>query len=402
MVWGYLYRRSSDSRRQHPSADQQRNLSGKPLEMNHCLPEIVPEKTRSARESAIAFLPDHADFEISPFGSGHINDTFLITSGALKRPVVLQRINHHIFPDVEALMRNIRLVTAHLEDKKEVYGYRILKFITTTSGKLLTGDPEQGYWRAMELVENSFTHNRLINQTQAFEAGKALGAFHAMFNDFDANRLTPTLPHFHHVGKRLAAFHTILEKADETRLRKSLDLISYTQEFAEKVQAIDRLTDSNQLPVRVVHNDPKVNNILFDASGKACCMIDLDTVMPGCILHDFGDAIRTSASLAEEDETDLSRCGIDIGLFESYLKGYLEKARTILTEKEISLIPASTQILTFTIGLRFLTDYLAGDAYYKINYPDHNLLRAKAQYAQAAAITVKLPEMQRIVLTLST
>lgn len=363
---------------------------------------MISDKMRNANLAATVFLTNHTGFQITPFGSGHINDTFVVTSHKTISPFILQRLNHTTFPDVEGVMENIRLVTTHLESKKEIYGYRVLKFLTTNRGKLLTGDAETGYWRAMELVENSVTYNRLTNPAQAFEAGKALGAFHAMFSDFDANLLTPVLPHFHHTGRRLDAFHTVLEKAEEIRRSKSQHLIDYTLELAEKMQIIDQLTDKAQLPVRVVHNDPKVNNILFDTNSKAICMIDLDTVMPGCILHDFGDAIRTSASLAEEDEADTSSCGIDIVLFESYLNGYLNKARPILTGKELNLLPLSPLILTFTIGLRFLTDYLAGDPYYKTSYPDHNLVRAKAQYAQVEDMLRKLPEMEQISCKLNT
>lgn len=359
--------------------------------------EIQTSPAEKVWQAAIEFTNGCKPQNIIPFGSGHINDTYLVTPVSAGEPFILQRINISIFPDVKTLMNNISLATRHLHLKSEEWGYLAVRFLTTPSGKHYTGDDKKGYWRAMSYISNSATFNRLTGEEQAFEAGKALGAFHAMFNDFNAATLTPTLPDFHHLGQRLTAFHTALKDAPAQRIAKAEKLIGWTRENATTLLAIDRLTDNQLIPLRVVHNDPKVNNILFDRQGKALCMIDLDTVMPGYLLHDFGDAIRTSASLAEEDEPDAGKCGINLSLFESYLRGYLDAARPIITPEEADMLALSSLILTFTIGLRFLTDYLAGDVYYKTAYPGHNLVRAKAQFAQATDIRNKLPKMEQIV-----
>lgn len=346
---------------------------------------------------ATRFMPFEQPCEITPFGSGHINDTYLVVPEGSGDPFILQRINHTVFPDVGALMQNIGLATNHLEKRSAAWGYQPVSFITTDGGSLFTGDATTGFWRAMRLIGHSVTHDRIATTRLAREAGMALGAFHAMFNDFDADTLAPTLPHFHHLGRRLTTFREILKTAQPDRLHAAETLIAWSHTHGAGLLTIDHHLETGLLPLRVVHNDPKANNILFSQSGKALCLIDLDTVMPGTLLHDFGDAIRTSASMTDEDQPDTSRCGIDLNLFEAYLQGYLQSARPILTTHETELLAEAPLVLTFTIGLRFLTDYLAGDVYYKTAYTGHNLVRAKAQFAQANDMLFKLNQMKLIV-----
>lgn len=361
--------------------------------------EAITTTSDAILQMAARFMPREQPCKITPFGSGHINDTYLVVPENAGEPFIVQRINHTVFPDVGALMHNIGLATGHLSKKSAEWGYQPVSFIKSADGRLFTGDVDTGFWRAMRLIGHSVTHDRITTVQLAREAGMALGAFHTMFNDFDAESLTPTLPHFHHVGRRLATFHETLKTADPLRIDAAKTLIAWTLTHGTDLQVIDHMLETGQIPLRVVHNDPKANNILFSQSGKALCLIDLDTVMAGSLLHDFGDAIRTSASMSDEDQPDTSQCGIDLNLFEAYLGGYLQSARPIVTTNEINLLAEAPLVLTFTIGLRFLTDYLAGDVYYKTAYMGHNLVRAKAQYAQADDILKKLGQIKNIVKT---
>lgn len=345
---------------------------------------------------AVRFAGGQKITSIEPFGSGHINDTFLVTA-VNRQPFILQRINHHVFPCVEALMANFEAVSQHLLHRSPAMGYHSVQLIKTPEGATFTGDEAQGYWRAMHLIEGSVTYNKVADPVLVGEAGRALGAFHVMFDGFPIEMLYPTIPFFHHAGRRLTQFTAAVKQASAGRMKNAGDLIELTHENTPTLLGIDRLTDTGAVPLRVVHNDPKLNNILFDENRKALCLIDLDTVMPGCLLHDFGDAIRTTASMANEDEPDDSLCGINLALFDTYTRGYAETTRSMLTNKEIEHLALSAFVMTFTIGLRFLTDYLSADVYYKTAYPGHNLVRARSQYAQAADILRKLPEMKQIV-----
>lgn len=364
--------------------------------MNSPNPAISPPTLNPVRFFAQIFAKESEILHIKPFGSGHINDTFVASLSNGSR-FILQRINHQVFTKVDQLMANIVLASKHLSAHSKNLGYLSVEFIPTPENTFYVGNSEQGYWRAMHFIQNSITFDKAHDPNLAFEAGKALGAFHAMFAHFDASQLHHTLPHFHHLGRRVNSFELALEKAETKRVKSASKLIDFARSHQEQLQCIDHLTDHNLVPLRVVHNDPKLNNVLFNQTGKALGLIDLDTVMPGCLLHDFGDAIRTSASLADEDEPNENLCGINLQLFEAYSRGYGETARQMLTSVEKTNLPVSSIVMTFTIGLRFLTDYLNGDVYYKTHYPTHNLVRAQAQFAQAADMLNKLSVMQAII-----
>jgi thiamine kinase-like enzyme len=338
----------------------------------------------------------------SRIGSGHINDTYLITTGNSHVSYVLQRINSSIFKDIPGLMRNIGIVTRHLEQKilsgdPHASSFSILRLIPSTDGELYFRDPEGESWRLYNFIEGSKSYDIVESPALAMEGGRAFGLFQYLTSDIPAGELTETIPHFHDLGKRLGTFRdTVLKdpvkRADE--VRKEIDFI---EKRASEMMLIPELGREGKIPLRVTHNDTKFNNILFSHKNRATCIVDLDTVMPGYILYDFGDAIRTGANQAMEDEKDLRKICIDLELFEAYSKGYLETARQFLNATEIRNLARSAGFMTFIIGLRFLTDHIDGDHYYRILFPGHNLQRARAQFRLLESMEENAKRMEEIV-----
>ncbi len=330
---------------------------------------------------------------IKPYGSGHINDTFLVEIPGNK--YLLQRINHLIFKQVPELMSNIEKVTNEIRLKSP--HLESLTLVPSNDGKTFVTDQDGNYWRVLNFIKNSTSYDRVTSPHLAFEAGRVTGEFHKLMHDFPANELFLTLPGFHNLTSRLKRFHDAVGIDVVSRAVTITELIEFVNDRSKELVLIDQLIDSGALPVRVVHNDPKINNILFDQQGKGLCMIDLDTLMPGCLLHDFGDAIRTTANSAEEDESDTSMIFLNIELFEAYVRGYVSETRQFLTKTEVENLALSARVLTFTIGLRFLTDYIEGDSYFKIAFPLHNLQRARAQFALVKSIEANDEILKQII-----
>lgn len=323
---------------------------------------------------------------IEKFGKGHINDTYAVTSAVDNQPVyLLQRINQMIFQDVPALMDNILLVTDHLKTKlKSISGADpetdVLTVIKTKDHFPYYHDNQGNYWRMYLYLKNTKVLDFVANNEQAQECGKALGRFQSMLADFDTWRLHETIPNFHNVALRLSQYHRALENNLGARKHLVSEEIRFINERIERMCAVLTLIKEEHLPLRVTHNDTKFNNILLNERDRAQCLVDLDTVMPGYVAYDFGDAIRTLINTAAEDEGDLSKIGLNMPIFEAFTAGYLTESVEWLTEGEIKSICLSVPLFPYMQGVRFLTDYLQGDTYYKTHFEDHNLQRARAQF----------------------
>lgn len=328
-------------------------------------------------------------------GNGNVNDTFLVSceeAGKLSR-YTIQRINHEVFTDPEGLMENFSRVTEHLE-QSSAPEERSVRLIPSLEGAPYARDAQGNYWRAMEYVDRSKSVDVPENPEQAFEAAKTFGAFQARLADLPGAPLRETIPDFHNTRKRLDDFHQIVEQDPAGRLAEVRDLVA----FASERESLADCIDPQKFPTRIVHNDTKLNNVLLDKdTGKGICVVDLDTVMPGCALHDFGDLVRTAACSAEEDEPDLNKVRFLPATFDAIVKGYLNSAGSFLTKEEIHHLPEAPRVITFELGIRFLADFLAGDVYFKTKRPNHNVDRARTQFKLLASMEEHMGEMKAIV-----
>ncbi len=315
---------------------------------------------------------------------GHINDTFLIKTKDDNDPdYVIQRINHNIFKDVDKLMDNIYRVTTHITNKlttlKETHHNRYLELVKSKNQELYYHDKFGNYWRCYVYCPNKTVDFNVITPAMAFEGGVVLGKFQAFLSDLPGGRLHDIIPDFHNLEKRLSDFNMAIKNNLLKRVKIAKAEIDFFNYRAMEMLKVNEIGKQGLLPVRVTHNDTKFNNILFDENANALCIIDLDTVMNGYVLFDFGDAIRTLANTAAEDETNLSRVKFNFELYDCFSKGYLKETLPILTKTEIEYLAFSAKLMTYIIALRFLTDFLNGDVYFKINYKTHNLNRARNQ-----------------------
>jgi serine/threonine protein kinase len=361
-----------------------------------------PEPDMQQLEAIVARFDTGALFiRASRTGSGHINDSWLVET----RPepgFILQRINHHVFRDIQGLMHNIAIVLDHLGNKirsgtEGTSGLSLMHLIPSREGSSFIRDDEGNYWRMYNHIAGSRSYDTVGSAQLACEGGKAFGLFQLLTSDLEAGLLNETIPGFHHIGRRLKAFHDTVVKDPAGRADKLHREIAFVARREKEMLGFRKLMDEGSLPVRVTHNDTKINNILFDAGDRAVCIVDLDTVMPGSVLYDFGDAIRTGANKGEEDEKVLEKAGIDLALFEAYSRGYLEVAHRILTDMEMNYLAFSARFMTFIIGLRFLTDHIDGDRYFRIRFEGHNLQRARAQFRLLETMEEHTGEMERII-----
>jgi len=347
------------------------------------------------------FAVEDEVIDIRAFGGGHINDTYLVTcSGGAK--YTLQRINHHVFTQPENVMSNIMRVTEHLAKKiREVGGdpmRETLNVIPTKDGGTHFRDEDSNYFRVFTFVDNARSYPKVEQPVHFYNAARAFGKFQNMLSDFPAAELSETIPNFHHTVSR----YNDLMTAAENDIAGRRSLVEAELGFASArrdkcAMILDAITDGS-VPVRVTHNDTKYDNILIDDStGEGICIIDLDTVMPGSMLYDYGDSLRFGTNAGDEDDRDLSRVYCDLELFEEFTRGYLEVLGRNLTEKEIELMPMAGQIITLECGMRFLTDYLNGDTYFRTHRPDHNLDRARAQFKLVEDMELHYDEMMSIV-----
>jgi len=323
--------------------------------------------------------------EIRPLGNGLINDTYRVITEADAAPdYVLQRINNAIFKDVDLLQRNIEVVTAHIRRQLEAVGTpditrRVLQFVKARSGKTYYRDEADRYWRVMVFIPDSVTHEA-VTPEHAYDCGKAFGNFEKMLVDVP-EQLGETIPDFHNMELRMRQLREAVQNGVAGRLAQVRDIVDELERGAHEMCQAERLYREGRLPKRICHCDTKVNNMLFDRQGQVLCVIDLDTVMPSFVFSDYGDFLRTAANFTAEDDPDLSRVGFSEEIFKAFTTGYLESARDFLTPIEVELLPYAVALFPFMQCVRFLTDYLNGDTYYKIKYPTHNLDRARNQQA---------------------
>lgn len=337
-----------------------------------------------------------------PYGSGHINDTYRVSFKNGGEPFwqIVQRINHNIFKNPGALMENIQRVTAHLAEQvanDPDRSRRALSLIPTRYGRGWYVDEEGNYWRAYYYIPKARTYDAVQRTDQAFQAARAFGRFQQMLAAMPAPRLHDTIPDFHNTPKRFKA----LLAAIEADVAGRAILAKPEIEFALAHESIVNVLLEANLPERVTHNDTKFNNVMLDdETGEGICVIDLDTVMPGLAPYDFGDIVRTTTSPAEEDERDLSLVTMQFPMFEALVRGYLSSAHEFLSPHEKRLLAFSGKLITFEIGTRFLTDYLAGDTYFKVHREGHNLDRCRTQFKLVESIAQQEERMTRLVETI--
>lgn len=341
-----------------------------------------------------------------PLKIGFINDSFVLPAKhAGETSYFLQRINHHIFENVEGLQQNISRVTDHIRRRLQQTGEtdidrKVLRLVPTQKGKLYYKTPSGDYWRLYILIENAVSQEKVTPQSAEL-AGRAFGRFQCQLSDLPFESLCESIPNFHNMEYRLEQLHQAVQENRAGRLEQVRNILADIEHYAYDMCLAERLFRSGQLPKRINHCDTKVNNMLFDEQGHPLCIVDLDTVMPGFVLSDFGDFMRTAANTGAEDDLHLENIHVDMAIFEAYTRGYLAEA-TFLTAAERRLLPFGCRLLSYMQAVRFFTDYLNGDTYYKIQYPEHNLVRTRAQLRLFYEQGKRCKEMEAIVEKYST
>jgi Ser/Thr protein kinase RdoA (MazF antagonist) len=353
---------------------------------------------------ALFEIPGHW-LDGSPWGSGHINDTHVVRYRAGGRVVrfVHQRINEAVFPDPASLMENIERVTAHQRRKLREAGAdqierRVLELVPARSGGSWCRDRGGSAWRTYRFVEGARTYDQVASTAQAREAARAYGVFQRHLADLPAPPLNETIPDFHHTRRRFEALLDAVRRDPHGRVRAARAEIAFIEARAELVDRLLDLARSGAMPERVTHNDTKINNVLLDdRTGEGLCVLDLDTVMPGLALYDFGDLVRTAATRAAEDERDLAKAQVELELFEALVEGYLAETGPLLTQAELDQLAFSGVLITLEMSMRFLTDHLEGDTYFKIHRPAHNLERCRAQLRLLESMEAQRDALEAVV-----
>ncbi len=342
--------------------------------------------------------------EVAPHGGGYINDTYAVTcekENGDKAYYILQRINHDIFKDPAGLMNNFALVCDYLKEIVKVQGgdpfRETLTIIPAKDGSnLAVADGK--YYRMLLFIGNTVCHEVCQGADDFYKCAKAFGNFQYMLKDFPAEKLIETIPNFHNTPKRFETFLKAVEENKSQRAHLVQEEIQFILDRKDVTDSLIDLLNAGELPLKVTHNDTKLSNILMDEkTDDAVCVIDLDTIMPGLAAYDFGDSIRAGACYSSEDEKDLSKVYVALELFEAYVKGFIEGCRDGLSKKEIETLPLGAKVITLEQGIRFLTDYLDGDLYYKTQYAEHNLDRTRTQLKLVADMETKWEEMNAVI-----
>ena len=338
------------------------------------------------------------------YGSGHINDTFIVyfDQGEKRVRYILQRMNHEIFKNPEQLMSNICQVTEFLKKKIAENNGDIsretMNVIYTRSGEPYYKDSIGSYWRGYRFIEDAICYEAVQKPEDFYESAVTFGHFQHLLAEYDASTLYETIKDFHNTPLRYKTFLSAVEEDVLDRVKNVKPEIEFLQKREADMRVCTDLLEKGELPLRVTHNDTKLNNIMMDKkTGKGICVIDLDTVMPGLAINDFGDSIRFGANTAQEDERDVSKVSLNLDLFELYTKGFLKGCDGSLTKKEIEMLPMGAKLMTLECGMRFLTDYLQGDIYFRIHREGHNLDRCRTQLALVADMEHKWESMKQIV-----
>ena len=360
---------------------------------------------RNLEDAIYAFGFGNRCSYVKPFGAGHINETYAVYmpgEGGDELAYVLQRVNSNVFKDPAGVMDNIFGVTEYLRNVIRREGgdpdRETLSYIKTKSGCNYFEDSEGEPWRCYNFIPDSVCYQLVEEPEQFYQSGSSFGHFLKQLCDYPASKLNETIPDFHNTVKRFGAFQVALKRDLKNRAASCRPEIDFALAREKDCGVLVEQQDAGILPLRVTHNDTKLNNILFDEkTGKGLCIIDLDTIMPGLAANDFGDSIRFGAATAEEDEPNLDLMHFDISLYELYVKGYLEETKDVLTEAEIKSLPWGARLMTLECGIRFLTDYLQGDTYFKTDYPEHNLVRARTQFRLVDEMEQQFDRMQELV-----
>lgn len=354
-------------------------------------------------EAAGQFCVEGTPAECRRYGSGHINDTFLFRTvdGEQDHFYILQRMNTHVFHDPKGLMQNISGVTTYLREQIVRNGgdpqRETLTLVRTKAGEDYYVDSLGSWWRMYLLIADAVGYDTAEKEGVFYQSAKAFGHFQRLLDQYPVSLLTETIPDFHNTPKRFEAFCRAVEEDVCDRAQGVGSEIAFIMDRKGEMSLVMDQLERGEIPRRVTHNDTKLNNVLIDIhTGQAICVIDLDTVMPGTAVFDFGDSIRFGANTAAEDEKDLSRVSLSLPLYETYAKGFLEGCGGSLTDAEVRLLPWGAKIMTLECGMRFLTDYLEGDKYFRIHRPEHNLDRARTQIALVADMERKWDEMGRL------
>ncbi len=336
--------------------------------------------------------------------SGHINDTYKVSFvfEGVERFYILQRVNTYVFKHPEYIMKNISGVTEHIRAKIKATGRtakrNVLHYLYAADGRNYYIDNENGFWRGYRFIEQSVSYDASDNLAVLEATGHAFGDFQMYLSDFDAESLLVTIPDFHNTPKRLETLFTHAEQARSSMIAEISEELAFFRERIELAGKLQKLHEEGKIPLRATHNDTKCNNVLFDeATNEALTVIDLDTVMPGLVMWDFGDAVRFAANSAVEDEPDLSAVSLDMARYEAFTKGFISRCGSILNKTELENMALGAIVITMELASRFLDDYLTGDKYFKTDYPGHNLIRARCQIALAKDMEAKFDQMNEIV-----
>ncbi len=342
------------------------------------------------RSAAELFQLEGEIVSVKPYGEGHINRTFLVET--TKKRYILQQMNTNVFPDSDGLMGNVCGVTEHLRKQ----GIETLHVVPTKDGKSYYKG--ECCFRVYDFIEHTVTYQKVSSEQVFFNSGKAFGEFQNFLAKFDASRLVEVIPNFHDTPKRFEAFLAALSADKMGRAKDCQKEIDFLLSHKDTYALVSEGLKDGSIPLRVTHNDTKLNNILMDEkTNEARAVIDLDTIMPGSMLFDFGDSIRFGASTAVEDEPNLDKVQFSLPLFEAYARGFCGAVKDSITQKEAELLPYGAYLMTVECGMRFLTDYLVGDTYFATKYPEHNLVRCRTQLKLAAQMEENFAKMSEIV-----
>ena len=349
------------------------------------------------------FLIEGKVESVKPLGNGLINDTFRVVTEGDAPDYVLQRINNNIFTDVDLLQHNIEAVTGHIRRKLEAAGAddidrKVLRFVATQQGKTYYLDNEGRYWRVSVFIPDAVTYEQ-VDPTSSRNAGKAFGEFESMLVDLP-EQLGETIPDFHNMELRARQLQEAIEQDKAGRVAGVADIIADLQKDMQEMCKAERLFREGKLPKRICHCDTKVNNMMYDKQGNVLCVIDLDTVMPSFVFSDYGDFLRTGANFVAEDDPKIENVGFNQDIFRAFTEGYIESARSFLTPVEVENLPYAVALFPFMQCVRFFADYLNGDTYYKIAYPEHNLVRTRNQQALYHRVTDNYDMMDNFIRTL--
>jgi len=350
--------------------------------------------------NAAGMFTNQKPVEVNRFGSGHINETYRITGDGFD--LTLQKLSAVAFKKPIHVMDNIVMVTDFLKDKIEKAGRdpfrETLNTVKAVDGKNYYIDEWGDFWRCFGYIPDALSYETIENAGQLYELGKAIGRFQNLLSDFPAEKLSHTIKNFHHTPTRLEDFKTSIKEDVLNRAKDIMPEIEFALEREKDASVITNLIESGEIPLRVTHNDTKLNNVLMDSkTGEAICVIDLDTVMPGSALYDFGDGIRSAVNPAAEDERDLSLICVNDDYYEKFVSGYMSEMKELLTKAEVEYLAFSTKLIAYELGMRFLTDHLNGDVYFRIHRENHNLDRARTQLKLVAEIEKKMSFMKKVV-----